>query len=75
MRMDPSIFNIIPFSKNHGALRNFVEARCNVPYTHQVKEHIRDFQCEMTFPKSRRDEIFIETAIKKTQNSEGVTYL
>jgi hypothetical protein len=66
---------IIPFSKNHGALQGFVEARCNVPYTHQVKEHIRDFQYEMTFPKSRRDEIFIETAIKKTQNSEGVTYL
>jgi len=28
----------------------------------------------MIFPKSRRDEIFIETAIKKTQNSEGVIY-
>jgi hypothetical protein len=41
---------------------------------YQLKEHIRDFQCEMMFPKSRRDEIFIVTAIKKTQNSEGVIY-
>jgi hypothetical protein len=32
---------------------------------YQLKEHIRDFQCEMTFLKSRRDEIFIETALKK----------
>ena len=37
------------------------------PHTHQLKEHIRDFQCEMTFPKSRRDEIFIETSLKKSK--------
>jgi hypothetical protein len=29
----------------------------------------------MKVPKSRRDEIFIETANKKTQNSEGVIYI
>ena len=48
-----------------------VGAYCNMPHAYQLKEYIKSFQREMSFPKPQRGDIFIETTIPKNQSSSG----
>ena len=63
------LLDINTFTLNPNSAKRVRE--CKVyPHMYQLKEYIKSFQREMSFPKPQRGEIFIETTIPKNQAPE-----